>query len=94
VTDLCKAAGVSERTLEYAFKAILGMTPMAYLTRLRLHRVRQALLSAPPGTMVSTVALKWGFWHFGDFARTYKECFGELPSDTLIAQNGLPDMSR
>lgn len=94
VTDLCKAAGVSERTLEYAFKAILGMTPMAYLIRLRLHRVRQALLSAPPGTTVSTVALKWGFWHFGDFARAYKECFGELPSDTLVAQNGLPDMPR
>ena len=29
VTDLCKAAGVSERTLEYAFKAVLGLTPVA-----------------------------------------------------------------
>ena len=84
VTDLCKAAGVSERTLEYAFKAVMGMTPMAYLTRLRLHRVRHALLAAPPGsTTVSAEALRWGFWHFGEFSRAYKACFGELPSDTL-----------
>jgi AraC family ethanolamine operon transcriptional activator len=37
VTDLCEAAGVSERTLQGAFKAVMGMTPVAYLTRLGLH---------------------------------------------------------
>ena len=84
VTDLCKAAGVSERTLEYAFKEVMGLTPVAYLVRLRLHRVRQGLLAAPLGsTTVSAQALNWGFWHFGEFTRAYKECFGELPSDTL-----------
>ncbi len=84
VTDLCTTAGVSERSLQYAFKQVLGITPMAYLTRLRLHRVRQALRAATHGTTTVTAeALRWGFWHFGDFARAYKECFGELPSDTL-----------
>jgi AraC-like DNA-binding protein len=29
------------------------------------------------------VALNWGFWHFGEFSRAYKDCFGELPSVTL-----------
>lgn len=84
VSDLCRAAGVSERTLEYAFKEIMGLTPVAYLTRLKLHRVRRALLAATQGsTTVSAEALDWGFWHFGEFSRAYKECFGELPSDTL-----------
>jgi AraC-like DNA-binding protein len=84
VTDLCRAAAVSERTLEYAFKEIAGLTPMSYLVRLRLHRVRQALIAArPESTTVSIEALNWGFWHLGEFARAYKECFGELPSDTL-----------
>ncbi len=84
VTDLCRAAGVSERAIEYAFKEVMGLTPMAYLVRLRLHRARQALLAGTHGTTtVSAVALDWGFWHFGDFSRAYKECFGELPSDTL-----------
>jgi AraC-like DNA-binding protein len=84
VTDLCEAAGVSERTLQYAFKEVMGMTPVAYLTRLRLHRVRQALRAATHATTTVTAeALRWGFWHFGDFSRAYKDCFGELPSETL-----------
>jgi len=84
VTDLCRAAAVSERALEYAFKEVMGLTPVAYLIRLRLHRVRQALLAATHGqATVSAVALDWGFWHFGEFSRAYRECFGELPSDTL-----------
>jgi len=84
VTDLCKAAEVSERTLQYAFREVMGMTPVAYLTRLRLHRVRQALrLATHASTTVTKEAIRWGFWHFGDFSRAYKDCFGELPSDTL-----------
>jgi AraC-like DNA-binding protein len=84
VSDLCRAAAVSERTLEYAFKEIFGLTPMVYLARLRLHRVRDALLSAADdAATVSSVALAWGFWHFGEFAQAYKACFGELPSETL-----------
>ncbi len=84
VSDLCRAAGVSERTLEYAFKEVMALTPVAYLTRLRLHRVRKALLAATPGsTTVAAQALTWGFWHFGEFSRAYRACFGELPSETL-----------
>jgi len=84
VTDLCRAVGVSERTLQNAFMEVMGLTPVAYLIRVRLHRVRRALLDATQGsTTVSSEALNWGFWHFGEFSRAYKDCFGELPSDTL-----------
>ena len=84
VSDLCRVADVSERTLEGAFIEIMGMSPVAYLRRLRLHRVRAELLEAEPGsTRVSTVAVKWGFWHFGEFSRAYRRCFDELPSATL-----------
>ena len=84
VGELCRAAGASERTLQYAFKEILGMAPTAYLIRLRLHRVRRALLEARRGaTTVSAKALEFGFWHFGEFSRAYRDCFGELPSATL-----------
>jgi transcriptional regulator GlxA family with amidase domain len=84
VSDLCRAAGASERSLEYAFREVMGLTPVAYLIRLRLHRVRQGLLAGTHGsTTVTTEALKWDFWHFGEFSRAYKDCFGELPSDTL-----------
>lgn len=84
VADLCGALGVSERTLEYAFARILHMTPVAFLRRLRLHRVRQVLQSARRGsTTVSIEALNGGFSHFGEFSRAYRDCFGELPSATL-----------
>ena len=83
VSDLCKVTGLSERSLEYAFKETLGLAPVAYLARLRLHRVRDALQSGTLGTRsITTVALGWGFWHSGEFSRAYKECFGELPSQT------------
>jgi AraC-like DNA-binding protein len=84
LTDLCRATGVSERSLEYAFKEITGMTPTAYLTRVRLHRVRNALQTANrASTTVSAEALNQGFWHFGEFSRAYRDSFGELPSETL-----------
>ena len=87
MTELCEASGVSERTLQYAFKQVLGMSPVTYLNRLRLHRVRRTLRAADQAsTTVTDVALRWGFWHISDFSRAYKRCFGELPSDTLRRQ--------
>ena len=84
VSDLCRATGVGERTLELAFKQTLGLTPVAYLARLRLHRVRDALQTpSRSAKTVSSIALDWGFWHFGEFSRAYRACFGELPSETL-----------
>jgi AraC family ethanolamine operon transcriptional activator len=60
----------------------MALTPVAYLTRLRLHRVRKALLAATPGsTTVAAQALAWGFWHFG-----------ELPSETLQRRPEPPEL--
>jgi AraC family transcriptional regulator, ethanolamine operon transcriptional activator len=92
ISDLCRITQVSERTLEHAFKEVMGLSPQAFLSRLRLNRVRAALLAAGPGsTSVSAEALKWGFWHFGEFSRAYKTCFGELPSSTLRRGIAAPD---
>ena len=84
VTDLCEVTNTSERTLQYAFRKILEMTPVEYLIRLRLHRAHQDLRAADPETStVSKIAVNWGFWHFGEFAAAYKSCFDEMPSETL-----------
>ena len=92
VSDLCHVTGVSERTLEYAFRETMGLTPVAFLNRLRLHRVRRELrLATPQSTTIAKEAMRWGFWHFGEFSNAYNECFGELPSETLLSagsQNG------
>ncbi len=82
--DLCRATEVSERTLQYAFQTCLGISPMNYLKRHRLHQVRQELkISDPENTTVSAIASQFGFFHFGDFSQIYKSQFGELPSQTL-----------
>jgi AraC family ethanolamine operon transcriptional activator len=88
LSELCATANASERTLQYAFKDIMGMSPLTYLHRLRLHRARDELRKAQSGTTtVTDVALNWGFWHFGEFSRAYKNCFGEVPSKTLGANS-------
>jgi transcriptional regulator GlxA family with amidase domain len=96
VTDLCEAAAVSERSLQYAFKELMGMTPVAYLTRLRLHRVRQALRARTNGsTTVTKEALRWGFWHFGDFSeptRTASVNCRRTPCDGRLMRRNSSDV--
>lgn len=82
--DICAQTEVSERTLQYAFREVLGMSPIHYLNQVRLHQVRRGLSSASPlSTTVSAEACRWGFLHFGEFTQAYKALFGELPSATL-----------
>ena len=84
LSDLCTAARVSERTLEYAFRETYGVGPLGFVRRWRFHRARRALLYPTfRGGTVSEVAHGMGFWHLGRFATEYRQLFGELPSDTL-----------
>jgi AraC family ethanolamine operon transcriptional activator len=85
---LCSVAGTSERTLEYAFREQLGVSPVRYLRLRRLNGVRRELHAAEPGaTRVADVALRWGFWQLGRFAVEYRALFGERPSDTRSGSN-------
>lgn len=81
--DLARVGCMSVRTLHATFQQELGMSPMAYLRRVRLDHVRAELLRAPrASTRISDVAMRWGFFHPSRFARQYHERFGELPSQT------------
>ena len=83
--DLSVACGMRSRSLINAFEAILGLSPMDYLKRLRLTAVRSMLLrSDPRSTRVIDVATESGFWHMGHFAHDYRVMFGEAPSKTLL----------
>ena len=83
VADLRRAVGVSERTLEYAFRDRYDLTPKAYLRAMRLHGVRRDLRAAAPGDRIVDIANRWGFWHMGQFAADFRRQFGELPSESL-----------
>jgi AraC family ethanolamine operon transcriptional activator len=85
LAELCAIAGVGERTLEYAFRELLGIPPVRYLRLRRLNRVRRELRAAEPATTrVTDVATRWGFWQLGRFASEYRGLFGEFPSETLF----------
>jgi AraC family ethanolamine operon transcriptional activator len=83
LAELCAIAGTSERSLEYAFREQLGVSPVRYLRLRRLNAVRRELRNAEPGSLrVTEVAMRWAFWQLGRFAIEYRALFGERPSET------------
>jgi transcriptional regulator GlxA family with amidase domain len=76
------AAGVSGRTLNEHFRAVTGLSPMAYLRRARLCAIREVLVQGAAPS-VTEAAMRLGFLHLGRFAGAYREAFGESPSETL-----------
>jgi AraC-like DNA-binding protein len=82
--EICKAIGVSDRTLRLCCQEHLGMGPKRYLLLRRMGLARRALREASPlEATVTEIATRWGFWHFGRFAGAYRSLFGEMPSATL-----------
>lgn len=83
--ELCDAAGVSERALRYAFEELVGISPVRYLSMLRLCEACRSLSSADAGRKsVKSIALSCGLWDLSRFADNYRRVFGELPSETLM----------
>ena len=85
LADLSRIAGVSGRALQHGFQQHYRQTPIQFLRRIRLAKVRDELARADPaaGVTVTAVALKWGFTHLGRFSGFYQRQFGETPSATL-----------
>jgi AraC family ethanolamine operon transcriptional activator len=81
--DLAAALGVSVRTLQVATHAVHGVSLHHYLRLKRLWAVRVQLMTGGDGLTVKAAALGNGFWHLGDFSRSYRLAFGEAPSETL-----------
>jgi len=84
IPELCALAGVSQRTLAYAFRELRGITPERYVKVHRLDRARRTLRAAAAGTTtVTQAAASLGFSDMGRFAGDYRALFGEFPSATL-----------
>ncbi|MGO1120969.1 helix-turn-helix domain-containing protein [Rhodovibrionaceae bacterium A322] len=86
MTELARQSGVSPRTLYYAFRQSLGLTPREYFEILRLNQLRQNLMDADPASQsVTRLATELGFGDLGRLASRYHARFGEYPSQTLKA---------
>ncbi|WP_338665959.1 helix-turn-helix domain-containing protein [Pararoseomonas sp. SCSIO 73927] len=84
LADICRALGVSLRTLNTSAQDVLGMNASRYLRRRRLHAVHRALREGLAAS-VTQAATEHGFFELGRFAADYRDVFGELPSATLHA---------
>lgn len=88
VADLCYAIGVKKSRLYEAFSEIHSIAPGQYLYAHRLTSARELLLSGDHSSgSVKEVAIQHGFLSSGQFARAYRNMFGELPSETLAQQS-------
>jgi AraC-like DNA-binding protein len=84
VHDLARIAGVGVRALQEGFHRHVGLSPMAYLRRLRLARAHEELRVYSRGeATVASVASRWGFVHLGRFAAAYRRAYGVSPAETL-----------
>lgn len=82
--EIARAAHVTPRAIQLAFRRHLDTTPTAYLRRVRLQHAHQQLLDGTPdGLTVTDVALRWGFATPSRFARQYRIAYGRTPSATL-----------
>jgi AraC-like DNA-binding protein len=79
--EIARKLGLSVRTMHDVAGRYRGMSLHRYLRLRRLWLVRQRLLAGADS--VKAVALAFGFWHLGDFSRSYRDQFGETPSQTL-----------
>ncbi|GLY46749.1 helix-turn-helix transcriptional regulator [Lentzea sp. NBRC 102530] len=79
--DIARAARVSIRALQLAFRRHLDTTPMKYLRGVRLS-FAHADLRAANGT-VTAIAARWGYARPSVFAAHYRTAYGRSPSQTL-----------
>ncbi|HWX64949.1 MAG TPA: AraC family transcriptional regulator [Rhodanobacter sp.] len=85
IANMCDAAETSERALRYAFDDLMGISPIRYLSMLRLCMARRNLSSSDMSRhSVKSVAMNCGLRDLSRFAESYRRIFGELPHDTLL----------
>ncbi len=80
VADLCKATGVSSRTLHKVFVEHFGVPPHRYLMLKRLRAIHEALHQSGSSETVAQICGRFGVWDFGRFAGAYRRIYGTLPS--------------
>lgn len=83
LSDLERIAGLSARSLQYAFRERFGCTPMQWVREERLLKARHYLQNLRDGESIADIAVSLCFMNQGGFSSYYRRRFGELPSDTV-----------
>lgn len=86
VSMLADEYAMSESTLLRQLKRLTGLSPLQYLTEVRLHEARR-LLENGTYRSVSQVASAVGYADARSLTRRFKKRFGKLPSDIRGVEN-------
>lgn len=80
--DLSQVAGCSRFHFSRLFRRAVGASPMAYVTRRRLERVKEALIREP-GKPLHQLASLFGYADQSHLVRQFRRQFGEPPKSWL-----------
>lgn len=78
IQDLALQLGIERRRFAYLFERYTGLTPINYLTEIRIRRAKELLRS---GISVAEVAEKVGYFDNFYFSRVFKKQIGMSPSE-------------
>ena len=89
VGELAHHVGMSPSSFHQHFKAVTGMTPIQYQRRIRLQEARKSLLFE--SIDIGEASFRVGYQSHSQFSKDYRQYFGRLPKDDLIAhvRNGV-----
>lgn len=85
VNELAMAIGMSRSGFARRFKELVGVAPLDYLTRWRMHRAREAMRRS--GTSVGGLAQSLGYASESAFGNAFKRVFGRSPKRLLQSEN-------
>jgi AraC-like DNA-binding protein len=83
VAELARHAGMSPSSFHHHFKAISGMTPIAYQKHLRLQHARRLMLLGNSG--VGEASFRVGYQSPSQFSKDYRRYFGLTPREDVRA---------
>jgi transcriptional regulator GlxA family with amidase domain len=83
VRQVAAHVGVTERALQLAFRAHLGVTPAELIRTRRVENIHQELQRQAGDAGVLEVASRWGVKNRSTLVHNYRTRFDETPTQTL-----------
>jgi AraC family transcriptional activator of mtrCDE len=77
IAELCSRAGLSKTVLTEKFAALIGASPIEYLTTWRMQIAARWLKES--GMTIERVAERCGYDSMAAFSKAFKRCFGVAP---------------
>jgi AraC family transcriptional regulator len=78
-SELAKHVGVNERYLTHCFHKVVGVPPLEYLNRYRVHVAKRLLLAGDKS--IAQIAYEVGFGGGPQFSRVFRQYSGMSPRE-------------